>query len=189
MAKKHGVTANSFSRLIIDAGAVYKNWGEASEVLLGATRGGNSFKIETELRQMEVDGAIGAVKGGRRITNVAATITANFVEFSKALWLLANPGATAADYPATVGKTHDLITRANDIASADYLTNIAIVGNSTYSATGYIVVKLKNVLADGNIELGFNPKDESVVPVTFTAHFDPTSLGSEPWEILNPILS
>jgi hypothetical protein len=190
MAKKHGVTANTFTRFLIDAGAVYKNYGEAGEALLGATRGGNSFKIETEQRLMEVDGAIGPVKGGERIVNVVATITANFVEVSKALFLLANPGATAADYPtAPTAKTHDLITRAADIASSDYCTNIAIVGNSTYSATGYIVVMLLNPLADGNIELGFNDKDESVLPITFKAHFDPSTLGTEPWKIYNPVIA
>jgi hypothetical protein len=188
MEKKHGVTANTFTRFIIDAGAVYKNWGESSEVLLGATRGGNSFKIETELRQMEVDGAIGPVKGGKRITNVVATITANFVEVSKALFLLANPAATAADYPATGTKTHDLISRAADLATTDYITNIAIVGMSTYSSTNFVVVKLLNVLADGNIEIGFNDKDESVLPVTFTAHFDPSLLSQEPWQIYNPVI-
>jgi hypothetical protein len=157
--------------------------------LLGATRGGNSFKIETEQRTMEVDGAIGMVKGGQRIVGVKATITANFVEMSKALFLLANPGATAADFPATEGKTHDLITRARDLLTTDHVTNIAIVGNSTYSTTGYVVVKLYNALADGNVELGFNDKDESVVPVTFQAFFDPTTLSTEPWAIYNPVLA
>jgi hypothetical protein len=189
MARKHGVTASSFTRFIIDAGAVYKNYGESGETLLGATRGGNSFKIETEQRAMGVDGAIGEVKGSKRIVNVAATITANFVELSKALFLLANPGATSADYPATLGKTHDLITRANDLATSDYLTNVAIVGNSTYSTTGYIIVKLLNVLSDGNLEIGFNDKDEAVVPITFKAHFDPSTLSTEPWAIYNPILA
>jgi len=189
MSKKHGVTANTFTRFVIDSGAVYKNWGEAGEALIGATRGGNSFKIETEQRQMEVDGSIGDVKGDKRIIRVTATITANFVELSKALFLLANPGATAADYPATEGKTHDLITRARDILTSDYVTNVAIVGNSTYSATGYIIVKLANALADGNLELGFTDREESVIPVTFKAHFDPASLGTEPWSIYNPILS
>jgi hypothetical protein len=189
MAKKHGVTSSTFTRFVIDAGAVYKNYGESSEVLLGATRGGNSFKIEAEQRIMGVDGAIGDVKGGVRIVNVAATITANFVEFSKALFLLANPGATAVDYPTTGTKTHDLITRANDVATTDYISNIAIVGNSTYSPTGFIVVKLLNVLADGNIELGFNDKDETVIPITFKSYFDPGLLSQEPWQILNPILA
>lgn len=189
MAKKHGVTANTFTRFIIDAGAVYKNYGEAGETLLGATRGGNSFKIEVEERLMEVDGAIGPVKGGKRIVNSVATITANFVEVSKALLLLASPAATAADYPSTPAKTHDLVTRAADIATTDYLTNIAIVGNSTYSATNYVIVKLSNALADGNLEIGFNDKDESVLAVTFTAHFDPSTLSTEPWSIYCPIIA
>jgi len=179
MARQHGVTANTPTRFIIDAGAVYKNYGEGGQLLLGATRGGNVFKVETEQRNMEVDGAIGFVKGCKRIVNSAATITANFLEMSEALLLLANPAATA---------TSNVITRSDDIATSDYATNIAIVGNSTYSPTGYIVVKLLNALADGNIELAFNPKDESLLSIVFVAHFDPTTLSDEPWSITNPVV-
>lgn len=190
MAKRHGVTASTFSRLIIDAGAVYKNYGEAGETLLGATRGGNSFKIETEQRTMDVDGSIGDVKGDKRIIRVTATITANFVEMTSALMLLGMPGAAMANYPvAPAAKTHDKITRARDILTSDYCTNISIVGNTTASATNYIVVKLLNALADGNLELGFTDKEEAIPAITFKAHFDPTTLGAEPWEILNPIVA
>jgi len=185
----HGITTNTYKRFVIDSGAVYKNWGEAGEALLGATRGGNVFKIETELRMMEVDGARGPVKGGRRITNVLATITANFIEVSEEMLLRALPAAVAADYPvAPATKTHDLITRSTDVADADYLTNIAIVGESTYSSTNNIVVVLENVLSDGNLEVSFADKDESVIAVTFTAHYLPSAIDTEPWKIYNPVI-
>lgn len=190
MATKHGITTSTYTRFIIDSGAVYKNYGEAGQALLGATRGGNSFKIETEIRQMDVDGARGPVKGGERITNVLATLTANFVEVSKELLIRALPGASAADYPAAPStKTHDLVTRSADIATGDYLTNVAIVGMSTYSSTNWVIVKLKNVISDGNLEISFSDKDESVLAVTFKAHFDPSSMTTEPWEIYNPIIA
>lgn len=190
MAQTHGITANTYTRFIIDSGAVYKNYGEANELLLGATRGGNTFKIETEIRQMDVDGARGPVKGGERIVSVIASITANFVEVKKELLLYALPGATAADYPvAPATKTHDLITRAADIATTDYLTNIAIVGESTQSVTNYVICLIKNVISDGNLEVSFADKDESVLPVTFRAHFDPSALTTEPWEIYSPIIA
>lgn len=184
----HGITTNTYKRFVIDSGAVYKNWGEGGELLLGATRGGNVFKIETELRMMEADGARGPVKGGRRITNTLATITANFLELSEALLLLGLPAATAADYPDTPSKTHDLITRTADVADADYVTNIAIVGETTYSATNRFVGVLENVLSDGNLEMSLSDKDESVIAVTFTAHFLPAAMDTEPWKYYNPII-
>ena len=188
MARKHGVTSTTYTRFVIDSGAVYKNFGEAGETLLGATRGGNSFKIESEQRVMEADGARGRVKGGIRVVNFAASITCNFIELKRDLWPLMLPGVTVADYPATVGKTHDKYTRTADIASTDYVTNIAIVGNSTYSATNYVVVKLFNALSDGNLELAFTDKNEAAPAVTFMAHFDPSTLDTDPFEILCPII-
>ena len=74
MSRKHGVTTNTYKKLVIDSGAVYKNYGESGEALLGATRGGNTFTIEQEIRNMEVDGAKGSVKGFRRITAVNCII-------------------------------------------------------------------------------------------------------------------
>ena len=75
-----GITATSLNNFIIDAGAVYVNYGEVDERLLGATRGGNSFKVEVEMREMEIDGVRQAIMGSKRITNVAATITCNLIE-------------------------------------------------------------------------------------------------------------
>jgi len=185
----HGITSSTTQRLFIDAGAVYKNYGESGETLLGATRGGNQFKIETEIRTMEFDGAHGPVKGAERIVGHIATITANFVEITEEVLLLSLPGATAADYPDTPSKTHDLITRAADIASGDYITNIAIVGKNTQSSTNDVICVVENALSDGNLELGFTDKDESVMTVTFKAHFDAADLTTEPWKIYNPCIA
>lgn len=189
MARQSGVTTNTFSRFIIDAGAVYKNYNVGTGVgtLLGATRGGNSFSIQLEQREMEVDGARGPVKGGKRIVGINVSITANFLEMSDALLLAMNPAATSASYGTP--QTHDLITRAADIADADFLDNITIVGNTTASDTNYIIIVLENALADGNFENSMTDKEESVIPVTFMGHFLPTDLVTEPWKIYNPIIS
>jgi hypothetical protein len=179
----HGITSSTYDkRIIVDAGAVYKNYGQAGEALLGATRGGNTFVIETDYRDMPVDGAHGMVKGGRRITNVVARITANFIEVVSANIGIALPASASASFG---GGTHTSWTRALQIATADYLTNIAIVGEVN-GATNAFVGILSNPIADGNFELSFADKDESVLAVTFTAHFDPAALATEPWEIRWP---
>ena len=36
----HGITSSTPLRLQLDAGAIYLDWGEAGEVLLGTTMGG-----------------------------------------------------------------------------------------------------------------------------------------------------
>ena len=84
MARQHGITANTYKHFVIDSGAVYAGFNNFSDLgtLLGATAGGNTFTIETEYKEMVVDGAKGVVKGGRRITKVTAKMVCNFIEFS-----------------------------------------------------------------------------------------------------------
>lgn len=187
MARRHGITANTYKRLIIDSGAVYKNYGESGEVLLGATRGGSTFTVESEQRVMEVDGAIGDVKGDKRIVRHVASLAVNLIEISKDALLMALPGAIAADYPvAPATATHDLITQAADLTDSNYLTNITIVGNTTMGVSKYIILKLSNALADGNLEIAMADKEESVVAVTFKAHYLPTDLDTRPFQIYWP---
>ena len=190
LSRKHGITTDSYKKLTIDTGAVYKNYGIGGESLLGATRGGNSFTIETEYRDMEMDGAKGKVKGGRRITGVSASITANFVEMSAALFDLIMTGSDTANFPvAPAAKTHDSITRALQIEDGDFATNIAIVGEVSNGLATPIVVLISNAICDGNMEMGFNDDDEAVIPVTFSAHFLPSAMDTEPWEIRWPVIS
>jgi len=53
MSRKHGITADTYKRFIIDSGAVYTGFtGFASlGTLIGATRGGNQFIIEQGSRR------------------------------------------------------------------------------------------------------------------------------------------
>ena len=183
MARQHGITSTTYTKFSIDSGAVYKNYGEAGQALLGATRGGNTFSLESEYRVMEADGARGKVVGGRRITNVDAKITANFLEIDDAILELALTGATNTD-----NTTYKTMTRALTIATSDHVTNIAIVGELTGSASVPIVCMVKNAISDGGFELGFTDKDESVLSVEFSAHFDPSDLDTEPWEIQWPVV-
>ena len=68
MARKTaGVSSASVQNFVIDAGAVYVNLGEVDERLLGATRGGNSFEIEQDVKLVEIDGVKGASMGARRV--------------------------------------------------------------------------------------------------------------------------
>lgn len=187
--KTHGITRETVKNFIIDAGAVYyfsdedyntpENW-----KIMGATRGGNSFTIEQEIRAMEVDGAMGKVKGMDRIINVIPTIVANFIEMSPDQFLRALPGASAVDFP-NEDSTHRKITRALEIALSDYIDNIALVGRVNGSTQPFIGI-IKNGLAEGNMEITTTHKDESVLAITFQGRFDPDALEEEPWEILYP---
>ena len=180
MAKYHGVTTETVKRLFIDAGAVYLNYDEADERLLGATRGGNTFTIEQEVREIEVDGARGPVKGLRRVTSVRAQIVANLLEMTTENLKAALAGATVEE-----NGTHDIITRKLTIEDSDYLKNVALVGEISGSQEPVICI-VKNALADGNFSISTADKDEAGLEVTFTGHFDPDKMDEEPWEIRFP---
>jgi hypothetical protein len=186
MSRYHGITDGTYERFVIDSGAVYKNYVDGSNpgVLLGATRGGNTFTVEQEIKDMAVDGARGPVKGGRRITNVVPRIVANFIEFSREIIIRALPGSDYADYPEG-SATHDQITRALQISTGDHCTNIAIVGEVSGSSQPIVCI-VNNPICDGNFGISETDKEEAALQVQFTGHFDPSDLDTEPWEIRWP---
>jgi len=82
MTIKSGLNVNTPDRIFVDAGAVYLNYGLSTQSLLGATRGGNEFNLNREIRDIEVDGVRGSVKGLRRRVVCRPQITCNLIELS-----------------------------------------------------------------------------------------------------------
>jgi len=193
ISRQHGITVETVKNVVIDSGAVVLDYGLGTEVNLGATRGNNTFVVEQDIKLIEVDGARGPMKGHRRIINVRAMITANFIQLSTDILKKALPGSVSVSLPAPgATKTHDSITRALDIESGlageagdDYLTNVAIVGEVSGTSNPVVCI-LSNVIADGNLEMNFVEKDEMVLSVQFTAHFSPSTPDTEPWNIRYP---
>jgi hypothetical protein len=186
MSRYHGITDGTYERFVIDAGEVRINYVDETDrgTLVGATRGGSTFTVETEVKDMAVDGAKGPVKGGRRITKVNAKIVANFIEYSTDLFELAMPGSVGRNHPSG-SPTHHEITRALQIALADYTDTLVLIGEVSGSSQP-IICGIKNALSDGGFEIAAKDNEESVTPVTFTAHFSPTALDNEPWFVRWP---
>ncbi len=188
----HGVTTQTVSRFLVDAGGIFKNYGTASEEQLGATRGGNTFTIEQDVREMEIDGVPGPVMGAERIVAVRARIEANVVELGvdNIKTAIVGSDSRAIDQGATGSTTHQEIYRARAIALTDYLENVAIVGRVLgMNRRGIFIVK--NVIQTENFELGMTDEDEGVLTLNLLAHYDPASLDAsgqdeEPWLIRWP---
>jgi len=183
--QRHGVTANTDKRIIIDAGAVYwkatDDWAVgAAGTLLGATRGGSVFEINRTIRRIDPDGAKGPVKGFRRLEEVAATLTVNLLEITEANIQMMIAGSDLTAHVIT----------GEEIDDTHYITNVVLVGTVTDpdlpGVDQPIICLLKNCLADGPFTLGMAPKEEAVIPVVFTAHYLPTDLDAEPWYIEYP---
>lgn len=187
MARTTGVTNKTSKRIVIDSAAIYVNYGEDDERLLGATEGGATFLLEQTIRMPEIDGLPGPLAGTRRVTNVVAQITTQLMELTTENLLLCITGATAAD-SEEVTPLHEVITRASYVfADTLHVTNIAVVGRVSGTNTP-IVCMIKNAIADGNVEIGFVDDDEAKPEITFTGHFTADDLENEPWEIRNPII-
>lgn len=183
MARKTGVTRQTARRLILDAGAIYLNWGLPDERLLGATEGGASFTLEQEIREPEIDGLPGPLAGTRRVTSVHPRITARLLEQTTRNILIEIAGAEST---VSDDEVHDVITREGwVIPESAHIANVAIVGTVSGHAEP-IVCLILNALADGGMELSMADEAEGGPEVQFTGHFDVDNLQSEPWAIYNP---
>jgi hypothetical protein len=189
MARKtNGLTKETVDRFVIDAGAVYLNVGEVDERLLGATRGGNEFTIDQDIKLIEIDGVKGATMGARRIVESNATLKVNLLELTSENIMLAIAGADATDYtdpsiePAPTGASHDRIRRTRNISDMDFIKSISVVGKISGSAEN-IIVTIYNALSDDSFELAFEDREEGALEITFTAHYDPENVEEEPWSI------
>lgn len=181
------ITKETVKNLLCDAGVVYLNYGLEGERVLGATEGGNTFTIEREIREIPVDGARGKVKGLRRIVSENAKLTVNLKEMSAENIRLALAGAAVSDYPSTGEKTHDEIRSTGEIGDTDYANNVALVARLS-GTNRPVVCVIENALADGNFEIGGKDKEEAVVPVEFSAHFDPEDMSTVPWAVRYPVM-
>lgn len=137
MGIKSGLNVDTPDRIFVDAGAVYLNYGLSSERLLGATRGGNEFNLNREIRDIEVDGVRGSVKGLRRRTVCRPQVTCNLIELSLDNLLKAIAGANSAE------------TKATAVVDAEYL-GVGSAEIDEFTVTNYpVVAKSEKVYIDG----------------------------------------
>ena len=163
------ITTEQLESIVIDAGVVYINYGETGEKLLAPTRGGNSFTVEQEIRQIERDGARGKEKGLRRVVEENATLTVNTLDLSVETLKLALAGAV---------KTGDKIESGEGtIAEEEYLKNVTLIGEDM--AGNHRVIQIFNALGDNGLNIETNDRDESVVSIELSANWNPEDY-SEP---------
>ena len=190
-----GVTSGTAQHLLLDAGAWFKNFDIATDTfasatakLIGATAGGGSFAAVPTIRRIEVDGLKGDTKGYESRDEWKVTMTSNVKEITVASlqMALASASATAVKSPSTVSaNNYKKITANNDIADADYISNVTWVGRLSGSQIPVIIV-LKNALCTNGLTLTTADKSESVIAMTLTGHYDPSALDTPPFEIYYP---
>jgi hypothetical protein len=198
MARKTGLTAETLKRIPLDAGAVYLNYLSTDPLkpkrLLGATRGGSTFTLTSETRDMPFDGITGIARGARRFLGVTVELTVNLIEVSKELIQMALPGSTFEKLATATTDDGVAITTENQYLVQRLLTatipeieyyDVAIVAEMSNMKTP-VICGIKNALNNGNLELSFTDADESVLALTFTGTIDPLNPDEEPWFIITP---
>jgi hypothetical protein len=196
MGRKTGVTKETVKNLVLDAGVVYLDYDDPdNRKILGACRGGNTFNVETEWRDMPFDGIGGLVKGARRAISTTVSLTVNLVEINKTLLKMAVPGSDydpvgveAVDENGVVidGETYYEIKRIMEKTIPDFdYSDIAIVAECS-GTKAPVICGIKNAMANSNLELSFADADEGVLSITFTGALDPENISEEPWFIRMP---
>jgi len=183
MSRYHGITEDTYKRFVVDSGQVRMGFVSVAEPgsLLGATRGGATFTIETEYKDMPVDGAKGPVQGGRRITKVNVKMAVTLVEWSTDMIKIAMSGSSES-----LSVDHDEITRSLQLTDSNYLSNVALIGEVSDPDSGPAIFILKRALCTGNFEAAMSDSEEAVLKLEFEGHFSSTDLDTEPWSIMWP---
>lgn len=190
-----GFTENTAKKLLLDAGAFFKNFNISTDTfdtavtagkLLGATQGGGTFSAVPTIRPIEIDGVKGVAKGLEVVDTWTVIMTANIKEVGVESIKLALGAAVSAELvaPATpAGYTR--ITAKPDIQAGDYLDNLTWVGRLSGSDKPVIII-VKNALSTNGLSITMADKSEAVIPMTVTGHYAADTLDEVPFEIYYP---
>lgn len=146
------------------------------ETPIALTRGGGTFSIEREYRNIEADGDYGPVKGRIRKIKSVAKLLLNALELI--------PAQIVQMYPAlqiNTGVDSTEITAKEEIEAADYQSEVIWVGQ-TLAGQG-VRITLQNAINLENLEWSLVDKEEVVPEVTYTATYLEGARKTEPWKV------
>lgn len=186
--KSSGITENTPKNIMLGAGTIHKGlkfvngvWNFA-ESLIGATSGGGKVSIVPEVKDVEVDGALVAVKGLRIKTGEKASIEVNFVEMTAEILKMVTIGevALSTDYE---GYTE--ITSKARIEEGDYIEHFAYIGKKTDGTP--IIIIFDQCICTSGLEVEGKNKEAGVFAGIFecVADISPEA-DTLPWHILYP---
>jgi len=116
-----GTPANEY----LGPGAIYFNYGDAGEAVIGATKGGGEFSDNAEFRHREADGDLGPVKGAIDLIKMTPVLKVNALKIDKTNLQKYFAGMSLDDTDGTYSK----LTRTMDLDDS-YITNVAFVGQN-----------------------------------------------------------
>lgn len=175
-----GYNAKTPDKLLLDAGAVFKNFivgtdtyasAKAAGKCLGATQKGSEFSAVPQIRRMEIDGVHTRTKGDTLIDGWDVYLKTTLVEMTaQTLKLALGVGDSAASSTAT---GYDEITARDTIQDSDYITNITFVGN-ILGEDDPIIIQVFNAFHEGGLTITNEDKNNAAVECQFYGYLDPT---------------
>lgn len=140
---------------------------------IGLTRGGSSFTVEREYREIEADGDLGPVMGRIAIDREVAKLTVNALElFDSTKMLKYFPGMAV-----TAGK----LTSTLKIIAGDH-SDVTWSGKTIDGKT--VVITIEDAINMGNLEWTLEDKNEVVPSLEFTATYTEATRDSvSPWNV------
>lgn len=149
---------------------------------IGLTRGGGSFVVERDVRNIEADCDRGPIQGRIVIDSEVAKLTMNALEIFEATEIADYyPNLTVTATPASEA-TSDVITSSNNpvIPDADY-SAVKWVGKTK---DGFpVTIELTSAINLENIDWDIQPKDETVTTLTYTAVYSEADRTTPPWKV------
>jgi hypothetical protein len=96
MTRRHGIAADTYEKLLLDSGAIYKDFVSVGTpgTLLGATRGGAVFKRMPTYKETPYEGIPGQVVGQKHLTGVKVSLEVNTISFDEDNLALAIPNSS-----------------------------------------------------------------------------------------------
>lgn len=141
-------------------------WDDSDESVLGATSGGNKLSILSEIKQIDVDGALVKVKGLTQKQGETGSLETNLAQHTKESFIRAIIGKEQD----SLIKGYAQLTTKSLIEASDYLENIAFVG--TMSDGTECVIIMENALCTSGFELEPKNKETAVLKATFECNAD-----------------
>ena len=150
-------------KVVIKAGKLFLDYGEATEEELGIIRGGGEFDATETVRDIEYDGAEGKTAGMQVIDDINALLKATIITASQKVLAMCLPSSTIND---STGKITSGSTGL--IPLAKYRKNATMFCETTDGKFKKIVIK--NPLNEKGLALAAKKKAEGEIALELQAH-------------------
>lgn len=159
------LTQEQFENIQIDYGMVYLNYGATGEMPLAPTRGGGTFEVKKNIRNIDFDGKKGKTKGMQVLDECDAMLKIPLLNVSLDNLALAMPYATYAADKISMKSTNFGV-----LPSGAYIENVALICKTVGGS--YKLIKIYSGMNEADFSLAATPKGEAVINFEIAAHWD-----------------